>query len=430
MFVFKFSDGHEITDPAARAIYKGARKSTIWLHRTRWDEGPRLATYLNGHFKKHTNFDGSLTELHQCIKGIQKDEPWLTSGWTLQEGVLLESTHLLDLYGKGLFGDFFTTGEQASVTHLSLHASVLVTHITTAFVRFSQGLRSSKDALQGMPEQEKQAIDFINASPENYKYAATFVATLLRSGFVCYWGGKQTVLFLLVGSQGRRFMTPEDKCWALIGALELEGLNPWYSKEPKDSEGKEEDLRKIKKEFFIPMLKKYQWEVLLVPEVQEEAYDRMSWPERVVHGGVLPLALYWVEDINESLPLLEYDEKNDQLIITTAEFVRPKSRIFSRHYRQKSLDEKEGFIEVDKISTEIVSGHIYLPLRDIPAPYIPSPEPEGWNKVKHGLRCVDIQLAPGSENSGYFKGIVELWGEPDAFERFTFPKFQICGSGS
>ena len=325
--------------------------------------------------------------------------------------------------------DFLAAQRQATVTHLSIPASALTATITTAFVRYSQGWTSSKDALQGTPEEEKQAIDYINASPANYKYAATFVAAMFRSGFVCYWPGQQTVLFLLVGSQGRRFTVPEDKCWALIGALELDGVNPWYSK--KEGKEYEEDLRTIKKEFFIPMLKKYQWEVLLVPEVQDhEVYDKMSWPERVVHGGVLPLGLYWVEDINESLPLLEYDEENDELITTTAEFVKPKIRIFSRHYRQKHLNKDDGFIEVDKINTENVSGHIYLPLKEISAPYIPSPEPEGWNKIKHGLRCVNIQLAPGSETSGYFKGIVDLWAEPDPFERFTLPKFHIRGSRS
>lgn len=401
----------------------------VWLHRTKWDENPSLSKYLKGDFEPHQDFVDTLTDVRLCLEGIQKDEPWVTSGWTLQEGVLLEKTVLSDYYGRGLTGNFEPLNKHATVSHLSRTATALADSLSTTFVKHSQGWTSSKDMPQGTAEEVKRTLDFISASSSNYEYIATFLSHIIRSGFVCYWSGDATPLFLLAGAHGRRFTVPEDKCWALIGALELKNLNPWYSK-AKTEHAKQQDLRKIKAEFFVPLLQKYQWQLLLVPTVEDPKLSGMTSPERVVHGGALPLGLYFIPDIDEDLPALEYDQEKDELISNPVKFIKLKSPAFCRRYRQNSLDVHKGFVKVDRISAENVGRHLYCPLNTIPVPDVSIPKLQGWGEVKEGQRCVHIELSAGSETSGYFKGVVDLWGRPDTFEYLDFSTFTIRGSRS
>ena len=167
-----------------------------------------------------------------------------------------------------------------------------------------------------------------------------------------------------------------------------------------------------------------------MPDVQDQdSYNKMTWPERVVHGVVLPLGLYFMRGISENLPTLEYDQERDELISTPEELMRLRCPVFCRWYRQNSLD-KNGFVEVDKITAASTGRHLYYPLNDIPVPDISIPECQGWDKVKTGLRCVHIRPAQGCETAGYFRGIVELWGMPDSFEKVILPRFNIWGSMS
>ncbi|KAF5855105.1 hypothetical protein ETB97_010045 [Aspergillus alliaceus] len=407
-------------------IYKGAKKSIVWLHRTNWDKCPRLAGYLKGSLQPLNDFGDTIADFALSIKGMQEEEPWLTSGWTLQEGVLLEKTTLLDYNGKSLSGDFEPGQKQARVLDLSIPATPLAIHIATAFVRVSEGWTSSKNMPQGMPEQVKQAIDFISASQSNYERAATCLSKIVSSGLVAYWPGKATALYILAGADGRRFTVPEDRCWALLGALDLEDVEPWYVNWPKVDEKKA--MKEIKTKFFVPLLKKYQWELLVLPEiVDQHILDGLSWPERAVHGGFLPLGIYFTQDIELGLPALTYNEEKDELTSTPGKFIKLKKRVFCRRYRQARLGVNEGFIEVAKITSQEPSGHLYCPLVDIPVPDISTPKPDGWSEVKKGKRCVHIELIKGGDTSGCFKGIVDLWGIDDAFEKLDYPEFNICG---
>ncbi|KAJ5100690.1 hypothetical protein N7456_006742 [Penicillium angulare] len=446
-------------------IYQDARQGFIWLHRTNWDkpDSLKLQTYLKVGFGSQATFKDTLDEFRLSIGSIQEQEPWLTSGWTLQEGVLLQKSKLMDHEGKGLPGFMSSTGSpnenvftlgDAAAEHLAVPATGLADDIATAFMRYSEGWTSDSlhELPQGVSEKVKQAITYFGPRLANgdhsqeYKNSASTFTDLIRCGLVAYWPGPQTGLYILSGASSRRFTTREDRCWALIGALELEGLNPWYSN-AKTEEGKEEDFRKIKKEFFRPLLEKYQWELFIVPTVEDPEYERLSWFERIVHGGVLPLSLFLVKDPYEDLPRLKYDAGSDEIICTLESsgcasnstrrnFIQLKKDVFARHYRQKRLDPKEpesprGVIEVDEIKVEKMSGLVYLPVMDIHVPDAPHLNlGEDWGRVESsGLRCAAFELVGGGETSGFFKGIVDLWGVPGSFEDITsYKEFRICGS--
>jgi hypothetical protein len=364
---------------------------------------------------------------------MQGEEPWLTSGWTLQEGVLLENAPVIDYEGKGLSGDFDLIGKQARVLDLSIPATTFATHLATAFIRVSEGWTPT-NIPQGTPEEVKQAIDFISplstSTPSNYERAAACLSKIVRSGLVCYWPGKETPLYILAGAEGRRFGVREDECWALLGALELENVKPWYSTqaEQNNEDAMTKNMKKIKTQFFESLLKKYQWELLLVPYVEDQnALGKLSWPERTVRGGVLPLGIYFSKDIAPALPQLTYDEEKDELIIEfnkaedgsiskEAKFCKLNKPVLCRSYTQAKLGQ-EGFIKVGCIS-EKGPGHLYFPLVDIPAPALN-------NDYKIGKRCVQIEPSEGGDNSGEFRGIVDLWGRDDEFAELSYSVFNI-----
>ncbi|KAJ5263295.1 hypothetical protein N7478_010900 [Penicillium angulare] len=477
-------------------IYQEAKEGFIWLHRTNWDKpnSLELQKYLELGFKPQPTFADTLCEFRLSMRSIQEQEPWLTSGWTLQEGVLLQKSKLMDHEGEPLPGDFMSDGPApperfALVENLSVPATGLADEIATALIRYSEGWTSSsvKKMPQGVSERVKQALTYFGPKLEDgqhshaYQHTASTFTNLIRCGLVAYWPGKATVLYILSGAASRRFAGLEDKCWALIGALKLEGLDPWYSnKETK--EGKEKDFRKIKEQFFGPLLKKYQWELFIVPKVEDPDYETLAWFERIVHGGVLPLSLFLVDDPYDNLPKLDYDATKDEIICTLESsgcasdltgstsdstkrnFIQLKQDVFVRHYRQKRLDpidadSPRGFIEVDEIKLEKRSGLIYLPVMEIRVPDASQLNlGDGWRSVEEaerkkdaekrenaerrkknekekrlengpGLRCAAFNLVGGGETTGYFEGIVDLWGLPGAFEDITsYTDFRICGS--
>jgi hypothetical protein len=145
--------------------------------------------------------------------------------------------------------------------------------------------------------------------------------------------------------------------------------------------------------------------------------------------------------LKNELPRLKYDRQNDELIIipqkNAQKFICLKKDVFGRHYRQRFLDRKgseepgcvgfgynvesddsdnnSGFIEVTTISKETVRGHLYLPLTEIYIPHIHGIDLEGWNEVKNGQRCAELELVEGGATSAYFRGIVDLWGPEGSF---------------
>ncbi|KAJ5358682.1 uncharacterized protein N7496_011095 [Penicillium cataractarum] len=415
-----------------------------------WHEADslRLQTYLKEGIGQET-FEEVLCDLHISLRLIQEQEPWLTSGWTLQEGVLLQDSLLRDYSGESLPCDFIPSSD-AAVKHLSLPVTGLADDIAKAFLMYSEGWTTSQGMPQGVAEKVKQAIDYLGTNNDDsqakYERAATFFTDLIRSGLVCYWSGNPMVLYILSGAASRRFTMPEDRCWALLGALELQldnGRMPWYDYNlNRTPEERATHLRAVKTAFFIPLLRRYQWELFLVPRVEDPTYHTLSWPEKVVHGGVMPLSLFFIKDIYTDLPILEYIEATDEIISrskssgctpnpTEMKYVQLTEDVFVRRYKQRRLDPSEpirprGTIEVDQIRREERSGLIYLPVMDIPVPDASRLGLENsWDNVEHGKRCVEIQLADQGENCGYFRGIVDLWGTSNAFEAIGYGEFKF-----
>jgi hypothetical protein len=460
----------------SRKIYQKATEGFVWLHCTTWSDGDslRLQTFLRAGFA-HETFEDTLNDIHIYLQYIQESEPWLTSGWTLQEGVLLQQSILRDYHGEGLPRDFIFPAQTYSgsqkllnyspenshqsyvmVDQLSLPATGLADDIASAFFRYSEGWTSSRDMPQGVSEKVKQAIDYLGPSDERsrgkYVYTSELLTDLIRSGLVCYWPGQPTALYLLSGVASRRFGMEEDKCWALLGALDLtleDNKDPVYNYDPDTTpQQQEKHLREVKNDFFKPLLKVYQWELFLVPKVEDPNYPHLSWPERVVHGGVLPLSLFFASDIYEDLPRLEYSATTDEIICSSSssgctansesglsedrKYVQLKEDVFIRRYRQRKLDPSEprsprGFIEVDKIKCERTGRpKIYLPVMKIPVPDASHLDLGGkWEKVKEGKRCVEFELAHGGAASGYFEGIVDIWGPSSAFEKIKYEKLKF-----
>jgi hypothetical protein len=82
---------------------------------------------------------------------------------------------------------------------------------------------------------------------------------------------------------------------------------------------------------------------------------------------------------------------------------------------------------VDKIKCERTGRpKIYLPVMKIPVPDASHLDLGGkWEKVKEGKRCVEFELAHGGAASGYFEGIVDIWGPSSAFEKIKYEKLKF-----
>lgn len=73
------------------------------------------------------------------LEAAQADERWLKSGWTLQEGVLLGSTCLLNRDGMTLSDSKFYNSSETIIRDLSIPVSVLAHNLAIAFFIQSEG---------------------------------------------------------------------------------------------------------------------------------------------------------------------------------------------------------------------------------------------------------------------------------------------------
>ncbi|KAJ5194330.1 Heterokaryon incompatibility [Penicillium cf. griseofulvum] len=228
------------------AIYKGAKKSIVWLHLTNWGKNSPIEKLLKNQLPKK-ELPEYLNAVNALLSELQQAEPWLTSGWTLQEGVLLSETVLLDHGGTTLCDDHFMHNHgQASVLDLTAGLTTFAISIATAFLKLS--------TMQDGSNQD-EIVKFIRASDKNYQFVAQFLSRLLHSGLIAYT--KNSPLYILAGKFSRNYGVDKDQCWALLlGALELGNVTPWYTDTP--------GMDRVKSVFFESLLKKHQWSILLV----------------------------------------------------------------------------------------------------------------------------------------------------------------------
>lgn len=285
----------------------------------------------------------------------RSEEWWLCSGWTLQEGVLLSETNLIDGEGNALPGLYFWLGDQATVSDLTIPISRLAYELAMAYFIRSQGHEPDMGA------EVPVAVHVMSRAPELWLRRS--LQTFLRSGLVNFW--KRSPLYILSGKQGRSFGNIRDSCWALVGALDITDIEVSYDESVS--------MEEVKTRLLRALVDKYQWEILMLafPESLGRKEDDQDGPAGrgfrwtdVVDGVMLPIDAFCVEvqDGPEasqgSLPILSYTNglhikgrKDNRICL-----FRPSagSASWFRHYRQdgdglKCVSNKEVAFGQDRI---------------------------------------------------------------------------------
>jgi hypothetical protein len=358
-----------------------------------WSRYPLLASFLAGNMRLKTQERDSIRDvaltIEVILRHIQKEEPWLTSGWTLQEGVLLPETPLLDANGSKLLGDIFPGG-MATVACISSNINPLVTRVGGAFVLASRG----------RPVDDEHIVRFILGSEEKYRFMADFLAKLIRSGLTGY--GKEAPLFILAGKASREFSCPEDHCWALLGALEIEVPNPQYN------DGQQMD--EVYSRFFTPLLRKYQWSLFLIGRITDHEWREKPWDRRIGEGHALPLEVFFGVSWLASLPLVTLDpEDRFKLILSPNDenghdrirLINTEQDIHCRRYRQTTI--RNGFVEVDEIKKKNLGNSLFLPIANAEDLVLGNDE-----DIAHkGFRCIEIEK--NTPEQGIFQGVTDVW---------------------
>lgn len=329
-----------------RHIYKNASKSIVWLHSTSWEEDSAVKDLLHFKMSRPGFVDPHVIKTHTdhvttWLRNAQRSEHWLKSGWTLQEGVLLGDTALLDGHGNVLFGPSFYHGHMATVRDLSIPISVLCHNLAAAYFIQSEG--HSPDSRRPVSGQFGHLLP---SSPESVIWLRRKIKALAQSGLDGYF--RYSPLSILAGKRSREYRFTQDSCWALIGAMELENIEVSY----------EFPMGEIKKRFLSALLEKYQSKMLFLPflecpvkeKLEGEMIERpFQWTD-VVDGILLSVDLFLVESHvdpempEEKQPLLSFSDKHfisEDLCLKaptgrTMSLFRASedSTIYFRHYRQ------------------------------------------------------------------------------------------------
>ncbi|ESZ91673.1 hypothetical protein SBOR_7930 [Sclerotinia borealis F-4128] len=384
-------------------IYRDAKKSIVWLHSTYWNLQTPLKTLLLAGSKEGvplpTDPEAYLDEIVQLLARIrtrEEGERWLVSGWTLQEGVLLPETVLVDGAGNTLQDDTFQhNGGRASVIDLTASTTALAIGVAKSFVSQADG-----------QEQQNKVGRLIDESLEMANKFRQTLRIMVASGLVAY--SKASPLYILNGKRNREFGMAQDSCWALIGAMELEGVPVKYEL-PMD------DIKMI---FLTALFEKYQWTMLLLPQplfpvFREWWWTGFRWTD-IVDGLMIPVGLFVDTQIGSGsqsqLPRVSLDS-------TMTVIVQPpnQSQTFCV---LKNLDIKwylhyvqtETGVEIRSLApktnpTPHISDAVFLKLEDLG-------KNDNAPSISSGMRCVAIMEFWTPQDNipvGVFGGIVDLW---------------------
>ncbi|KAI6776502.1 hypothetical protein HG530_000447 [Fusarium avenaceum] len=392
-------------------IYRGARKSIVWLHSTDWKVDSPLKAILrlprpDEITQDRENIWEYIKNTEKLVQSAQDEERWLLSGWTLQEGVLLSSTRLID--GNGIT---FTSPDLrhsiyedqiARVDDIGSPISYLAHHLAGAY--FTQVEGHDPDSSRPMLE---NFAPILPRTPETALQLRRTVKALTNSGLVGY--AKLSPLYILAGKQTRKFGWLEDSCWALVGALQLDGIPVSYDL----------PMHEIKRILLQALVEKYQWMMLNLPFpemhfIREGGNEtrRFEWID-ISDGALLPVSLFLVEDsvlpeAETNLPILEFSttlilkaqKKSFTLLQASAEDLA-----WFRHYRQ----DEDGLriVNPDTIIPAEKSGlqELWLlPLWQV--------ELRDGEKGKRCLLILNWNSATPSSGpaQGTFGGLMDVWG--------------------
>ncbi|KAJ5082370.1 hypothetical protein N7532_011413 [Penicillium argentinense] len=347
------------------AIYAGAKKSLVWLHSTTWGENSAVKLLLKNEVPKD-NLEKYILELENLVRVAQEKEHWLSSGWTLQEGVLLSEGILLDHTGEALRDDRFIHNDgYASVIDLTAGLTTFAIRIAAAFMKISE-VHDGGDY--------DEVVQFIRHSKENYKKLAMFLSSLVRSGLIAYT--KSSPLYILAGKKSRFYGVKEDECWALLGALGIDTIpTPRLSEDNKD-------------------------------------IAAHAWHTRLADGMYLPLGIFFDVHWKQGLPRLSWvgppsENRTDAIHIQTetgAPFamlqLRKNSTALYRDYEQVPTDDGFGYIRVLPVDVLEPSSMLYFPISDLEK--------------------------RGAVRAGLFLGVIDIWAaEGHLEEKHRLTKFSL-----
>jgi hypothetical protein len=394
----------------SRHIYRKARKSIVWLHSTSWKGDSALKEILllemsRPHFVDPYMVEKYTRSVENWVKIAQKDERWLISGWTLQEGVLLGDTHLLDGEGHVIQDNRFCNGQDAVVRDLSLPISVLCHNLASAYFIQSEG--HDPDPTRPGAGQFGHRLP---KSPESVIWLRRSIKRLVESGLVGFF--EFSPLTILAGKNSREYGWIEDSCWALIGAMELENIEVTANL----------SMEKIKRRFLSALVDKYQWMMLFLPfpEKGQDSKRPFQWTD-IVDGALLPVHLFLVEDhvdpdstaaTQPTLHFSDADFTSEKLLLKAPD--RQKMRLFRisehhvtyfRHYRQDS----DGLRIVSSRSVSLtddplVSGAWLLPFWIV--------DTKGAVQGKRCLLLLQFKDSTSVDQPARasFGGMIDVWG--------------------
>lgn len=395
--------------PVYRHIYSNAKKSIIWLHSTSWEEESALRTLLRLRMPYHKDHDPTalpnyIEHAEIQISIARENEYWFRSGWTLQEGALLGRTHLVDGNGKTLPGNGYDSSDRATVGDITSTVSFLAYNVADAYFIRNQGHDSN-------PTRPSTQFSYsVSKGPCSTLWMRRLVKSLVATGLVLY--GEENPLEILAGKQSRKFGVEKDSCWALLGALRLEGVPVTYDLNVTMDE--------VKRIFLKALFDKYQWRMLFLPlpefRIEEKGVERdFKWLD-VADGVLLPASLFTVQtEISPDQewppkpPILSFSDDLLHIKANTKKIVlyrASKENIFwFRHYRQDSdglriVSPKEVAFTEDKLLQNVV----FFPWEDVD-------EKDGISG-KRGIALLQFngQTPDGQPAYADFGGMIDIWG--------------------
>jgi hypothetical protein len=325
------------------------------------------------------NFEAFVNNITGLVEECRLHEPWLTSIWTLQEGVILQETRLLDCNARELRDERFFHRNRATVQDLTVHPTYVATNITDALLHINEEPPHSS------------LVEHLKRSPQLLLRVQIQLARLVKSGLVGYVSGH--ALFILAGKQSRR-VTPDnlDNYWALVGALDLQNVAVSYDI-PKN------EARTI---FFASLLQKHQWQLFMVASLPN-SLRRLPWPEVISDGYMFPLGMYFGIDLISNLPEVLWESSgitvrhSDATEVSVLAFQNYTCRRYEQQQRPDGLP----------LITVVGPGE-FRPESD--TVYLHVAKLESREKTE-GKRCIEIKewKTEGTSSRGYFNGVVDIW---------------------
>lgn len=360
------------------------------MHWTFWKADSALKSFLleiplSG--KHPAEMNNYIKQVVKRLNDAQTEEPWLQSGWALQEGILLNKAILADVNGSTLKSELFSHQHGATFADLTTKVTSLAVKLARAFLVHSEG-QSPKGQLESL---------FTNV--QSIREMRIALRDLVSSGLVTF--PNQSPLFFLASKDKRHFSIPQDRYWGLIGAMAIDDIAISY----------DQPILEIKRRLLKTLIEKYQWRIFMLPSL-EKGQKTLDWLD-ITEGVFIPLELFTCSQIASSgpsnLPLLKFE--NDVKIIPhpgqkKISVFRSVKTSWFRQYCQRD----DG---IHILSPSVSDNRPYI--GDLAFLVLEDLESKG---TIHGKRCMamkDFYIPQNKPAYGVFGGIIDIW--MDEFEK-------------